>query len=85
MLTFTDIFKKYQINQIDLLQIDTEGYDGELIKLFPFDLFKPSIIHFESKHLNKEELEIVLEHLLSNGYFIARDKAEDMIAINYRN
>jgi hypothetical protein len=32
---------------VDLLQVDTEGYDYEIIKMIDFDWYKPNIIHFE--------------------------------------
>ena len=37
------LLKLYTIDQIDLLQIDTEGYDYEVIKLFDVSATKPAI------------------------------------------
>ena len=80
-ITFENLFSGHSINKIDLLQIDTEGFDGEILKMFPFDRIKPNIIHFESKHIPKHDLEKVLDDLISYGYTIGRDREEDMIAI----
>lgn len=67
--------------QLDLLQIDTEGFDAELIKMFPFDESRPSIIHFERKHLATPVLEKCLRHLSHFGYRFAFDGGEDMLAL----
>jgi FkbM family methyltransferase len=80
-ITFEKIFSSYNIDSLDLLQTDTEGFDAEIIKIFPFHVLKPSIIHFESKHISKSSLEEILERLIAHGYSVAPDGAEDMIAV----
>jgi hypothetical protein len=39
---------KHHVDRVDLLQIDTEGYDGEILRMFLKDSVRPKIIHFES-------------------------------------
>lgn len=56
-LAFSDLFEKYTVQKVDLLQIDTEGYDWEIIQLFPFKIFKPRIISFEIERLSDKELQ----------------------------
>ena len=80
-ITFDQLFKEESISTLDLLQIDTEGYDAEILRMFPFDKMKPRIIHFESKHIPKEKLEDVLDQLIGHGYKVARDREEDMMAV----
>jgi FkbM family methyltransferase len=80
-IAFEHLLKEESISTLDLLQIDTEGYDAEIIKMFPFDTVKPKIIHFESKHISKSSLENVLDLLISLDYKIARDGEEDMMAV----
>ena len=67
--------------QLDLLQIDTEGFDAEIIRMFPFEICTPALIHFESKHIEKKDLEKLLQQLLDLNYLVARDGAEDMMAV----
>lgn len=67
-VSFQDIFQKYKITKLDLLQIDTEGYDWEIIQLFPFEITKPKVISFEIERLSKEELEHCVLFLRNNGY-----------------
>ena len=78
-ICFNDLLE--DINEMDLLLIDTEGYDGEIIKMFPFHKLKPKLIRFESKHIGIIDLDLVLNILQKNGYLISRDGEEDIIAI----
>jgi len=82
-ITFQQLFADYEVSTLDLLQIDTEGFDAELLRMFPFSEIKPKLIHFESKHITKHDLEKVLDELISFGYKVARDGEEDMIAVLY--
>lgn len=71
-ITFEKLFEDYNVKNIDLLQIDTEGYDYNLLKLFPFEKFQPSIIHFEhglpDKIMTIEQVLEITSLLLSFGY-----------------
>jgi FkbM family methyltransferase len=80
-IAFEQLLAEESISSLDLLQVDTEGYDAEIIKMFPFDKVKPKIIHFESKHIPKTSLEDVLDLLIGHDYKIARDREEDMMAV----
>jgi FkbM family methyltransferase len=51
-LDLKTLLSKHKINHVDLLQIDTEGYDYEIIKLLADCPVRPEIIHFESAFLN---------------------------------
>lgn len=67
-ISFQTIFNTYNLKKIDLLQIDTEGYDWEIIQLFPFEKLKPQIISFEIERLNELELQNCVSFLKNNGY-----------------
>lgn len=62
------LLEKYNIHQIDLLQIDTEGYDFEIIKMFDLTQIKPELIVFESKHLSDKDKITCFEYLKSYDY-----------------
>lgn len=49
-ITITDLLTSFNCSSINLLLLDTEGYDTEILKSFPFDKIKPSAILFEHKH-----------------------------------
>ncbi len=46
-ITFIELLTEYNIKNVDLLLIDTEGFDKEIIKMIPFDKIDPKIIQFE--------------------------------------
>lgn len=50
-ITFNDLVSEYNINNILLLFIDTEGCDYDIITSIDFDLVKPKFIVFENMHL----------------------------------
>lgn len=58
------LLKLHRVQNVDLLMIDTEGYDFEILKQVKFDLIKPRLIVFEHKHLDhesKKQCEILLK------------------------
>ncbi|MEO6327869.1 MAG: FkbM family methyltransferase [Ginsengibacter sp.] len=73
-ISYDELIKDYNINHIDLLQIDAEGYDYDIIKMIDFDLMAPSIISFEHGVLagimDKEKLFEIQDLLFENGYNI---------------
>ena len=65
---FDAIFEQTKVVRIDLLQIDVEGYDYEILKLFPFDKFLPTIIIFESENLSESDRIECNNWLKAKGY-----------------
>ena len=66
----TDIIKKFNINKIDLLKIDTEGYEFKVIKGFGKNINKIDLILFEHHY----DLMIKKEYTFSdiNDYLIGK-------------
>ena len=54
-LTLESLLTKHQIERVNLLQIDTEGFDFEIIKMIDFKRIKPEIIHYENNFLNRRQ------------------------------
>ena len=75
-LTFNSLMEKHKIKKIDLLQIDTEGYDYEIIKTINFSKYSPKIINYESAHLNSKDRDECEKHLINLGYRLLRDKGD---------
>lgn len=82
-LPFVTILADLPDRSIDILQIDTEGADGHILSLFPFERVRPAIVHFEIKHLNTEEQERAFRRLVSHGYKLSRSGGEDMLAVQF--
>jgi FkbM family methyltransferase len=54
-LTLESLLGKHRVERVDLLQIDTEGFDFEIIKMIDFQRMKPEIIHYENNFLNRRQ------------------------------
>lgn len=80
-ITFADVVKQVRYSSLDLLQIDAEGADACLLKLFPFEELRPPIVHWEIKNLTLAEREQCFDRLVKFGYRFAPSGDEDMMAI----
>ncbi len=69
-LTFATVFEQNQVTKVDLLHIDTEGFDFEIIKLFDFDRFLPKAVIYEHTHLSKSDRQACLLFLKEKSYSI---------------
>lgn len=66
--TIVDLLDKHNLKNLELVQIDTEGYDFEIIKTIPFNSLKPRLISFENEHLSEVDFEACKTLLQQNGY-----------------
>ena len=77
-LTFPTLFRTYGERHIDLLQIDAEGLDAKILRLFDVPSRMPAIIRFEHKHLGEEDYGQALTSLVALGYKIAMGAADTL-------
>lgn len=68
--------------QIDLLQIDTEGFDFEIIRSIRFDRTRPKIIRYEHALLSENDRNACIKLLCEQGYRILLED-RDTIAIHF--
>jgi FkbM family methyltransferase len=66
--TFASLCAQHELSQVDLVAIDTEGYDGEIIGMFPFDRFRPQLFVYEHYHLTSAARTSTAQHLRGHGY-----------------
>ncbi len=52
-VSFTTLLEKYRVDHVDLLQIDAEGFDLELLRMFPFDRIQPGLVKYEHDWLDR--------------------------------
>lgn len=72
-VTLNSLIKKYEIEIVNWLFIDTEGYDYKILITTDFSKFKPKYIHFESCHTDGPHhkagnYDNLMEYLKSVGY-----------------
>jgi len=67
-LTLRTLLLENQVDCVDMLQVDTEGFDYEVIKM-AFDMgLKPPILAFEWEHLDLITMWECRQLLIKNGY-----------------
>jgi hypothetical protein len=71
-------------SSLELLQIDAEGFDWEVIKLFPFRRAKPSIVRYEHMHLSAEARRAAASLLRGQGYTLLAEKSDTTAVIPSR-
>jgi len=79
-ITLKSLLDKHKIKEVDVLQIDTEGYDINIIRQINFSELRPKVINFEQQWLTEQEKNFVTKHLKSFGYFLY-NCGEDMLAL----
>lgn len=83
-ITWERLLEKHGVSQIDVLVIDTMGFDFEILKLFPFELMKPSIIHFEHSMLSRADQRAALMFLTDHGYSLAKVAVDTIACLNVK-
>ena len=68
--TLDGLIAKYDIHQLDVLQIDVEGEDFNVLKTLDFARTCPLIIQFEHGHLSPRDVNNVVQHLNARDYQI---------------
>jgi len=71
--TISSLLSQQKVDKVDLICIDTEGFDLEIIKLIDFNALEPDMIVFERKHLTPEKLAEADQLLANNGYQVLID------------
>lgn len=69
-VTFPTLLSRHGIETVDLLQIDTEGFDYQVLRLFDFTRIRPSIVNFERVHLSTADQIRAYELLFSHDYLL---------------
>ena len=72
---FESLLRKHNLQRVDLLQVDAEGFDFEIIKMIDFAAVKPTIIHFEQGLLSEEDRFKCFRYLNQHGYKVINNEA----------
>ena len=63
-----ELLETHALLDLDLLQVDTEGYDGAIVRMLDLARCRPQLIKFEHKNLEPAELRELQVRLTRNGY-----------------
>ncbi len=78
--TFMELITSYNVQNIDLLQIDVEGFDFDILKMIDFKIIKPKLIKYEYVNLEESIKKESLYLLNKHGYRVYIEN-EDAIGI----
>ena len=67
-LTFESLCHKHDVKRLDLLVIDTEGYDAEILRRIDFRAHRPRLLVYEHFHLERDERVACRRALEEAGY-----------------
>lgn len=67
-ITFESLCRRNSVERIDLLLIDTEGYDWEILKGIDFEAWRPRMVVYEHAHLGQDDREAARAMLTALGY-----------------
>lgn len=70
-MTLKNLLIKHDVGKVDLLQVDTEGYDYEILKFAFKTRLRPHIINYEYYHLSPKDQVDCRRLLADNGYRLA--------------
>lgn len=68
--SFMQVVEENNLRLVDYLQIDTEGFDGEIIKMIDFKRFGTRLLKFEWANLSFKEIEEVKSILKKEKFFL---------------
>jgi FkbM family methyltransferase len=79
--TFGSLFDALDVKSVDLLQIDTEGYDYQILRMFDLAGYRPSVVNMEMFCLPIDERLATFGLLRQAGYAYRYD-GKDLIAVD---
>lgn len=81
-IPLSEILKRNAVESLDLVHIDTEGFDYQVLKQLDLDALTPRIVLFEHKHLSAEEQELARQMLLSRDYTLEEISGDTLAVSN---
>lgn len=69
-MTLDQLFAKHRITDLDVLQIDAEGYDWQVLQTLDLGRVRPRLIQMETGHLSRRALADMAHHLNGAGYLL---------------
>jgi FkbM family methyltransferase len=74
------LLERHHLTALDLLVIDTEGWDWRILRQFDLTILHPKLILYEHQHLSLQEREQAHQFLTQHGYGWAETEEGDTVA-----
>lgn len=72
-ISLMELLRSEGITQLDLLQIDTEGFDAEIIGMIDFEEIQPRLLKYEHANLSASQQASAAAILRAQGYRMFRE------------
>ena len=70
--TVEGLVQRHSVSNLDLILIDTEGYDFEILRQIDFVRFHPELVIYEQTHLSAPDKRKAIKFLNAHGYDVHR-------------
>ena len=77
-VTFDELCLRHGLDDVDLVHIDTEGYDWEVVQLIDLDRWHPTALLYEHVHLAPADRDACAAHLEAHGYALLSDTMDTL-------
>ncbi len=81
VITFDEVMRRAGLVTIDVIQIDTEGYDWEVLRGIDLGRVGAKLVVFEHRHLCWSDREAAISHLIAHGFKVGAVTAHDTAAV----
>jgi FkbM family methyltransferase len=81
-VTLKELFEQYGVNELDLIQIDVEGYDHEVVRMIDFCSIRPKIIKYEHANLTPQQRRVTERLLVKSDYFLFNEISDTIAVIS---
>lgn len=71
-LSVPELLRQQDIQKLDVLMVDTEGFDFQVLQQIPFESFRPRLIVYEHIHLSNADQEAAKNFLRRHCYVVSR-------------
>ncbi len=78
--TIDDLMRECGIGELDLLQIDAEGFDFKIIKTIDFARCRPQVLNYEHANLTPDDQRACRTYLAGFGYSFVSSYVGDTVA-----
>jgi FkbM family methyltransferase len=72
-MTFESLCRKHGVERVDLLLVDTEGYDHEVLRNVDWNVHRPRLVVYEHYHLAPADRAAARAELVALGYEIKEE------------
>lgn len=84
-ITFNELVIKHNVSKINLLQVDTEGYDYDILINTDFSKIRPELLIFEHQHMTRLQYKKLIKRIRSLDYSFYINGWDTIGILNMKN